>query len=102
MIDIEQILHGRGKYIVYVELSDEMYSKAQENITNLGILYLSNKPSTEAWGDDWNDNPAVHNAGPPYDEHISSKLEMKRDTKIFTRKEVVSIIRDLEKARDKL
>lgn len=33
------------------------------------FAYFSSIPLELQWGDDWNDAPYEHNAGPPYDDH---------------------------------
>ena len=61
-------------YIHYLELSEEWSHKAMENIVELGRITLTHEPfkmlyrneEQELWGDDWNDNPADCNSGPPY------------------------------------
>ena len=54
-------------YIRYIELSDEWDEKPMQDIKKLATVYLVMSPRQEVWGDDWNDSPAIHNAGPPYD-----------------------------------
>jgi hypothetical protein len=40
-----------------------------------GCAYFTLKPLSEQWGDDWNDAPYEHNAGPPYDPEAKVYFE---------------------------
>lgn len=38
------------------------------------IMYFTNVSIDETNGDDWNDSPYEHNASPPYDEFVESRI----------------------------
>lgn len=43
---------------------------------NVLRLYLANEDCNDYWGDDWNDTPFEHNAGPVYDKYIDATLDI--------------------------
>ncbi len=70
--------------LVYIEFSDEsgheMYNQVQaiENKAQTVRLYFvkAERPASEVWGDDWDDSPAIYNAGPPYNFDLMIKFEL--------------------------
>jgi hypothetical protein len=44
-----------------------------------GELWLvdADQPLKELWGDDWDDAPAEHNAGPPYEDRCRGLIKLK-------------------------
>ena len=54
-------------YIHYIELSDEWSEKPMNEIKKLATIWLARNWWEKPTGDDWDDSPAIHNAGPPYD-----------------------------------
>lgn len=46
---------------------------------NVIRFYLGDDNLKEWWGDDWNDTPYEHNAGPVYDEYITGTKDISFD-----------------------
>lgn len=72
-----QIIEG---YPAWIERSIEWWSKSLDEVITLGSVTFV-KDMNKAVGDDWNDNPAEYNAGPPYEEYISDSLKLDRNKK---------------------
>lgn len=100
LVDI--LLRGRGRYVVWMETSDQWDIRSMVDIDNLGLLQLSTSPKDRHWGDDWDDNPASGNAGRPYNDHGDiTDLVINKDTKIFIEDDVIDIVSEaIEILRD--
>lgn len=50
-------------------INDEMMDKAKLCYIEGSWAYFTTQDVAKQWGDDWNDAPYEHNAGPPYEYH---------------------------------
>ena len=80
---INEMIRAYGKYVIWMDKSDEWDTKAYDDVKNLGSLTLSVVDKSKHCGDDWNDNPASCNAGHPYVTAGSIEIDITDKTKIY-------------------